>query len=213
MDAFEAVRNRALITVIAYTGVRGSEILADYRDDRRVGLRWHAVDLENGTIRVLGKSQETEDVGLTGQTIKPLHQLRRIIDPPSEGWPVFPSRHPPSLYKRIEEEGYDKPDGDPWDFMLENDIEPPAMSTSGTRTLFKRLSKEADVPGLDLEAGEYLTLHGARRGVGEALYREHGAQRAQRTLRHADPKTTSKMYSHIEASELGEDNTAVFERE
>jgi len=65
------------------------------------------------------------------------------------------------------------------------------MSTSGARTLLKRLSKEAEVPDLDLEDGEYLTLHGARRGVGEALFKEHGAQRAQRTLRHADPKTTS----------------------
>ncbi|ELY66307.1 tyrosine-type recombinase/integrase [Natrinema versiforme] len=213
-DAFEEVRDRALIYVLAYTGVRGSEVLADARHDDRNGLRWDDVYLENGMIEVFGKSQDpNEEVGLTGQTIEPLRRLRTLIDPPAESWPVFPSRHPPSLYDRIDESEYDRPEGNPWEFCLENSIEPPSMSTSGARTLLKRLSKEAEVPGLDFEDGEYLTLHGARRGVGETLYKEHGAQRAQRTLRHADPKTTSEMYSHIEASELGEDNTAVFENE
>ncbi|WP_323174128.1 site-specific integrase [Natrialba sp. PRR66] len=213
-DAFEAIRNRTLITVLAYTGVRGSEVLADYRDERRNGLRWGDVDLENGVITVLGKSQNpNEEVGLTGQTIEPLQRLRTLLDSPANSWPVFPSRHPPSLYENIRAAGYDVPDGDPWEFMLENGIEPPSMSTSGARTVLKRLSSEAPIPDLDTENGEYLTLHGARRGVGEALFREHGAQRAQRTLRHADPKTTSQMYSHIEASELGEANTAVFDDE
>ncbi|WP_090311514.1 tyrosine-type recombinase/integrase [Natronorubrum texcoconense] len=210
-DAVEAVRDRALITVLAYTGVRGSEVVADSRHDRRNGLRWSDVDLENGVIQVFGKSQDREEVGLTGQTIDPLCRLRSLVDPPAESWPVFPSRHPPSLYERIRNAGYDVSDADPWTFVLENAIEPPSVTISGTRTLLKRLSDEADVPGL--ADGEYLTLHGARRGVGETLYREHGAQRAQRTLRHADPKTTSTMYSHIEASELGADNTEVFDDE
>jgi len=34
--------------------------------------------------------------------------------------------------------------------------------------------------------------------VGEKLYRERGAAAAQRILWHADPKTTSEIYSHIE---------------
>ena len=212
-DAFEEVRDRAVIYVLAYTGVRGSEVLADSRHEDRNGLRWTDVNLERGVITVFGKSQDEEEVGLTGQTIEPLRRLRTLVDPPSESWPVFPSRHPPSLYDAIADAGHGKPDGDAWSYVCEHGIEPPSMSTSGARTLLKRLSKEAEVPGLDLKDGEYLTLHGARRGVGEALFREHGAQRAQRTLRHADPKTTSQMYSHIEASELGEDNTAVFDNE
>lgn len=213
-DAFEEVRDRALIYMLAYTGVRGSEVLADSRHDDRNGLRWTDVYLENGMIQVFGKSQDpNEEVGLTGQTIEPLRRLRTLVNPPAESWPVFPSRHPPSLYDRIDNSAHDRPDGNPWEYVLEHEIEPPSMSTSGARTLLKRLSKAAEVPGLDLEDGEYLTLHGARRGVGETLYKEHGAQRAQRTLRHADPKTTSEMYSHIEASELGEDNTEVFEKE
>jgi len=41
-------------------------------------------------------------------------------------------------------------------------------------------------------------------------YREEGAAAAQRALRHADPSTTSEMYSHIEASELSEVGSDVF---
>ena len=50
----------------------------------------------------------------------------------------------------------------------------------------------------------------ARRGVGEKLYRELEVAAAQRTLRHADPKTTSEMYSYIETSENTENVTEVF---
>ncbi|NGM70530.1 tyrosine-type recombinase/integrase [Natronolimnobius sp. AArcel1] len=210
-DPFDAVRNRAVVTTLAYTGVRGSEVLADYRDDRRNGLRWDSVDLEQGVITVLGKNQQREQTALPDQAVAPLERLRTLVDPPAERWPVFPSRHPPSLYERIDAAGYENPDADPWQFVLEKGIEPPSMSTSGARTLLKRLSDEAPIP--DLEGDGYLTLHGARRGVGETLYRERGAAAAQRTLRHADPQTTSEMYSHIEASELAADNTAVFDTE
>ncbi|QCS44921.1 tyrosine-type recombinase/integrase [Natrinema versiforme] len=211
IDAFEEVRDRALVTMLAYSGVRGAEVLADSRDERRNGLRWHSVDLENGVITVLGKSQQKEETALPQQAVEPLRRLETLLDLPADGWPVFPSRHPPSLYSAIDEAGHEKPDGNPWGYVLETGIEPPSMSTSGARTLLKRLSADADVPGLDED--DYLTLHGARRGVGEKLYRERGAAAAQRTLRHADPQTTSEMYSHIEASELAEDNTEVFDGE
>ncbi|MFC6734141.1 hypothetical protein [Haladaptatus sp. DYSN1] len=49
---------------------------------------------------------------------------------------------------------------------------------------------------------DYLTLHGARRGLGETLYREHGPATAQRALRHKSPETTSRAYAHIETSDL-----------
>lgn len=45
------------------------------------------------------------------------------------------------------------------------------------------------------------------------MYREYGAAAAQRTLRHADPRTTSQMYAHIEASELAEETGKLFGRE
>ncbi|MFC7216244.1 tyrosine-type recombinase/integrase [Saliphagus sp. GCM10025334] len=210
-DAIEEVRDRALITVLAYSGVRGAEVLADSNDARRNGLRWQSVDLEAGTITVLGKNQQREETPLTSKAVAPLERLYQIVDPPADGWPVFPSRHPPSLYGAIEDADHDRPDGNPWAYVLEHGIEPPSLSTSGVRTLLKRFSEEANIP--DLEDGEYLTLHGARRGVGETLFRERGAATAQRMLRHADPKTTSQMYSHIEASELGEDVSEVFNGE
>jgi len=61
-NAIEALRNRALVYVLAYTGVRGGEILADSRDDRRDGLRWEDVSLDGGYLWVLGKNQTEEQV-------------------------------------------------------------------------------------------------------------------------------------------------------
>jgi integrase len=212
-DALEEVRDRALVALLAYSGVRGAEVLADYRDDRRNGLRWEKVDLEHGVISVLGKSQRrNEEVPLPEQAAEPLRQLETLLEPFTDSWPVFPSRHPPSLYSKIDNSEHDRPDADPWRFVLEKGIEPPSMTTSGARTLLKRLTKEADIQ-LEDSPKDYLTLHGARRGVGEKLYRERGAAAAQRTLRHADPQTTSEMYSHIDASELADDNTKVFDKE
>jgi len=77
---------------------------------------------------------------------------------------------------------------------------PKALTTNGGRSVLKRLCEAAD---LDIDS-DYLKPHGARRGIGELMCRERGAAVAQRTLRHADPRTTSEMYSHIEASELAE---------
>jgi integrase len=71
----------------------------------------------------------------------------------------------------------------------------------------KRLCEDAN---LDID-GEYLKPHGGRRGVGETLYTELDPVAAQRALRHKDPATTSKMYSHVEASELADDTSEVFE--
>ncbi|UTF55890.1 hypothetical protein [Natronosalvus rutilus] len=59
LDAIEEARGRALITVLAYSGVRGAEILADQNDPRRNGLRCHSVDLEAGTITGPGEEPAT----------------------------------------------------------------------------------------------------------------------------------------------------------
>jgi len=66
------------------------------------------------------------------------------------------------------------------------------------------------VADLDID-GEYLKPHGARRGVGEIMYRQRDAAAAQRTLRHTDPRTTSEMYVHIEAEKLAEEVGDVFD--
>ena len=208
-EAVVELRDKALAYVLAFTGVRGGEILKDSRDDRRVGLRWADVDIENNQITILGKNQQREPAQLPGQTHQPLEQLRRVVKPASEEWPVFISLHAPSMYKVLPND-FDPSDDDGslLDHCRTLGVVPPALSTNGARSVLKRLCKDGDIE-VDGDKG-YLTLHGARRGVGEKLYREHGAAAAQRTLRHADPKTTSEMYSHIETSENAENVTEVF---
>jgi steroid delta-isomerase-like uncharacterized protein len=51
--------------------------------------------------------------------------------------------------------------------IRENEVVLPAISTEGARSVMKRLCDEAD---LDVD-GEYLKPHGARRGLGDELYR------------------------------------------
>ena len=210
MAAVVELRDRALAYVLAYTGVRGGEILKDSRDTRRVGIRWGDVDIEGNQITILGKNQQREATQLPGQTHHPLQQLRRVVDPASDDWPVFISHHAPSMYKVLPDD-FDRPDNDDrslLDHCRTLGVTPPALSTNGARSILKRLCKNGEIV-VDGDK-EYLTLHGARRGVGEKLYRERGAAAAQRTLRHADPKTTSQMYSHIETAENAENVTEVF---
>ncbi|MFC6728929.1 tyrosine-type recombinase/integrase, partial [Natronoarchaeum mannanilyticum] len=41
-------RDRAVVAMLAFTGVRGAEVFADPRDEHRDGLRWGDVDLDRG---------------------------------------------------------------------------------------------------------------------------------------------------------------------
>ncbi len=208
--AVVALRNKALVYVIAFTGARGGEILADSRDDRRNGIRWSDVDIENNQISILGKNQQRESLQLPTQTHHPLEQLKRAVEPASDEWPVFISHHAPSMYRKLPED-FERPDADSrslLDHCRTLGVVPPALSTNGARSVLKRLCRDGEI-AVDSD-DDYLTLHGARRGVGEKLYRERGAAAAQRTLRHADPKTTSEMYSHIETSETAENVSEVF---
>ena len=197
----EALRNRALVYVLAYTGVRGGEILADPRDDRRDGLRWEDISLDGGNLWVLGKNQTREQVQLPRQTHGPLDRLQTALDPASDAWPVFPTLHRPTLSQGLPDTIERDADQSYLDCYQEADRPPSALTTNGGRAVLKRLCNEAD---LDVDGG-YLKPHGARRGIGELMYRERGAAAAQRTLRHADPRTTSEMYAHIEASELADE--------
>lgn len=209
LQAVAILRDRALAYVLAYSGVRGGEILQDPRDDRRAGLRWEDVEIESSRATVLGKDQQREPVQLPEQTHQPLRQLHRVVDPPSGEWPVFPSNHAPSLHSSLPD-GWNRPENDEknlLDHCRTLRVTPPALSTNGGRTVMKRLCDDADI---DID-GEYLKPHGGRRGAGETLYRELDAAAAQRALRHKDPATTSKMYSHIDATELAEDTSEAFE--
>ena len=209
LEAITVLRDRALAYILAYSGVRGGEVLSDPRDDRRIGLRWEHVEIEDNRLTVFGKDQQWEPAQLPKQTHQSLRQLRRALDPPDEDWPVFPTNHAPSLHAALPD-SWERPDDDErslLDHCRTQGATPPALSTNGGRNVLKRICQEAD---LDID-GDYLKPHGGRRGAGETLYRELDAAAAQRALRHNDPATTSKMYSHIDASELAEDTSEAFE--
>ena len=208
-DARTEVRNRALVYVFAYTGARASELVRDPRDERRTGISWGDVDLSGNSIQVLGKDQEREHVQLPTQAHPAIKRWKRVLDPPTESWPVFPTLHAPSLHRPLPEDA--EPGEDLLDSLRNHGARPPSISVNGVRSILKRLCDEGD---MDVSGEkDYLTPHGARRGVGEFLYRHEGFEAAQRALRHEDPSTTSEMYSHIEAGELADMASEAFENE
>ncbi|WP_158059634.1 tyrosine-type recombinase/integrase [Halorussus halophilus] len=217
-DALAESRDRALVATIGYTGVRGAEVLKapGNNDARRTGIRWSDVDLDGGTMHILEKGQQQyRDTSAPKQATSVLERWKQMFDPPNEEWPVFPSFHGPSISAAanagLEADGYSedeiasiRADATALEVCYGYDVAPPALTTAGARTLLQRLSKEADIPGLDTESGEYLELHGGRRGAGSTLVRQKGWEQAQKHLLHADPKTTMDAYSHISAEETAE---------
>jgi integrase len=218
--AIKATRDRALVYVLWFTGVRSAEVLADGNDDRRGrdGLRWSDVSFEDNNIQVLGKTGKWDDRPLPDPTVPPLKRLKSVIDVPSEEWPVFPTLDYPTLVKRFAEtmtaRGYEPAevksirkkrvnDGEvsPLELLADYGIEPPALTTHGAREILKRLTADA---GIDLnDKHGYLAPHGARRGVGEVLVRAYGHAEAARYLDNSE-EIVREHYSHIEACELAE---------
>ncbi|WP_135823735.1 tyrosine-type recombinase/integrase [Halorussus ruber] len=222
-DALAEARDRALVATVGYSGVRGGEVLRDRNDDRRDGVRWRDVDLDGGTMTILEKGkQEYTDTGVPKQAVRALDRWKQVFDPPNDEWPVFPTLHAPSLASAatagLEAEGHDeseieeiRDDATALEICYEYEIAPPALTTAGARNLMQRLSKAADVPGLDTEDGEYLELHGGRRGAGGALLRTKGLEWAQKHLKHANPDTTMKAYENITAEETAKEAGEAFD--
>ena len=224
-EALTAARDRALVSVIGFSGVRGAEVLAASRDDRRTGITWADVDTSQEVLTVLGKSQQIEKAPLTDRPVGALNRWQTLLDPPAEAWPVFPSFHLASLRdaarNQLQDHGVDPATidsitslgtADLVDTFRDRELTPPALTTEGGRYTLKKLSQEAAVD-CSADSKAYLTLHGARRGVGEAYYDEAGFSDAQRVLRHEDPSTTSKMYAHKEASALSDVGSDIFSSE
>jgi integrase len=224
-DALQEVRDHAFVYTIGYSGVRGGEILRTPRgnDHRRTGATWDDINFEDATIEVLGKDQKRELAPLTSKPLSPLERLYDLLDPTSDEWPIFPTFHTPTLWSHVRSQlstrGHDdetiddllNPVDEPLEACRQYNIAPPALTTEGGRRVMQRLTEEA---GIEADGSkDYLTLHGARRGVGEQYYREGSVEAAQRVLRHDDPETTSKMYSHIEASDLSKAGDEVFRNE
>jgi len=130
-----------------------------------------------------------------------------VLEPASDEWSVSPTLHRPTLSQGLPDGIERDADESYLDCYRVAGHNPKALTTNGGRSVLKQLCEAAD---LDID-GDYLKPHGARRGIGELMYRERGAAAAQRTLRHADPRTTSEMYSHIEASELADEVADVFD--
>ncbi|WP_458207573.1 tyrosine-type recombinase/integrase [Haladaptatus sp. NG-SE-30] len=205
-----AYRDRALVRLLALSGVRGAEVFRDPGDEKRTGITWEDVDIEGGAVRVFGKSREYEYAQLPRKAAEALERYHRVSDPPTPRFPVFPTDHAPSKYRAVREQLADDYDEEQIETILDaNDIDDvvreyeiviPAISTRGARNLMKRLCEEAE---LDID-GEYLKPHGARRGLGHHLYSAGHAELAQSALRHASIATTHESYSNIRASETAE---------
>jgi site-specific recombinase XerD len=216
--AIKTLRDRALVCLVGYAGIRGAELLAHPADDRRNGVRWDDVELSEARLTVLSKTQESDDRAIPAQARDPLADYREVLDPAPE-WPVFVTLHRPSLYDRLRQRLGDRgvgddrvesllADRDPYELLADRDVAPPALTTDGARRILRRVTEAAgvDVPG----DHDYLTLHGARRGAGEAMVRAEGYAAAARLLDDTE-RMVRERYSHIEAGELAEQATDAFE--
>jgi integrase len=218
-EAIKACRDRALVYLLSYSGVRGAEVLRDWSDERRQGLRWENVNLKDRYATVFAKKQRLDDRGLPEPAVHPLQMLRKILDAPSDNWPVFPSFHRPTLSKRLAEgltaRGYAeseieelRADRSQIELCVEFDITPPSMTTDAGRHVLKRLCDQA---GIELDdEHDYLMPHGARRGAGEVLVRTSGHSAAARALDNSE-EVVREHYSHIEAGDLADQMTNAFE--
>jgi integrase len=217
--AIKTCRDRALVYLLSYSGVRGAEVLRDRSDERRQGLRWEDVSLNDRYATVFAKKQRLDDRGLPEPALHPLQMHRKVLNAPSGSWPVFPSFHRPTLSKRLTDglttRGYTesgieelRADRSQIEACTEFDITPPSMTTGAGRHVLKRLCDRA---GIELDdEHDYLMPHGARRGAGEVLVRTSGHAAAARALDNSE-EVVREHYSHIEAGELADQMTSAFE--
>lgn len=123
-----------------------------------------------------------------------------MLNPTTENWPVFPTRHHASLSKAVEEglktqaKSADEIEAaleaaTSMEVLRKQGFAPPALSKNVARSLMKRLCDAADV---DID-GEYFNPHGGWRGLGSDLYAQD-AKLAQELLRHESIETTHQSY-------------------
>ena len=212
--ALKAARDRALVVVLAYTAVRVGELLRDPDDPRRRGVRWEDIDLEDGSMDVYRKKQQWDAASLPDPVISPLRSYRKLMDPPTDRWPVFPTLDQRTLGELVQEELSDRGkqsetieglrDEYARDLLLalDSDIRPPSITTDGARLMLQRLTEAAEID-IGHPKHDYLAPHGGRRGIGEVLVRAFGYTVAARYLDNSE-EMVRERYSHIEAGELGD---------
>lgn len=153
--------------MLALSGARGAELFNDPRDEHRNGLRWRDVNLEDGVATVFGKTREQQSIPLTDRVLDALERYYAVLNPVTADWPVFPTRHHPSIAAAVRDgltdRGWDPAeiervfeDASGQELLREHEITPPPLSKNGGRSLMKRLCEDADVT-ID---GEYLKPHG-----------------------------------------------------
>jgi integrase len=211
----QRLREDVLVQLLANSGVRAAEILSSSRDSRRDGLAWRDVHLvddgENGedVIHVLGKDQATNDVAVPSAVRESLLRMHRELDRRFDGvpedWPVFPTRHRPTLSRTAREQlGDDRVDElldelGVVELCIEHDVNVPSLSTNGGRRVMESLCKCANV---DVD-GEYLKPHGGRRALGREVFVEKPGA-ATELLRHKDASTTKESYAEVQRKEVRE---------
>lgn len=207
--SIHACRDRALVYVLAYTAVRGAEILRVPDDARRDGLTWADVDLDAQSLTVFRKKQQWDEASLPAPVVHPLRIYKRILAPPDDEWPVFPTCHYPTLGQLVRDgltaQGYSDQAIEDIRADHERDLlvcraydlgPPPSITPHAARSRMKRLCEDAGIV-LDDQHG-YLAPHGGRRGMGEVLVREFGYATAARYLDNSE-QMVRERYSHIEA--------------
>lgn len=233
-DAVTELRDRAFVYVLAYTGVRGGEILRDPNDADREGLRWGDVNLDQQLVWVVPKKRNAsiDDRPLTPKPAPALERLRSALNP-ADDWPVFPSLAWPALYaglregapdhltEKTVEAALDDADGraELFDLYREWGVTPSAMNTDSGRNTMRLLcdavNDDPEFPGeLDFDDSkhDYLAPHGARRGVGKVLVKQRGYDRAAEQLDNT-PGVVQEHYSHIKAPERSDGVGAAFDEE
>jgi hypothetical protein len=169
----------------AYTAVRVGELLRDPDDPRRRGVRWEDLSLDDGSMDVYRKKQQWDAASLPDPVISPLRSYRKLVDPPTDRWPVFPTFDQRTLANLVRDELADRGvrseaiqecrDTYVRDLLLalDQDLRPQSITTDGARSILRRLT---DVAGVEVDhpKHEYLAPHGGRRGMGEVLVRVHG---------------------------------------
>ena len=215
--AIKASRDRALVAVLCYTGIRAGELLARNDDPRRNGVTWGDIDLEDGRVTVLSKKQEWDHRSLPDQTLHALSMLRNILEP-GDDWPVFCSLSPSVVFPPLRE-ALQQADTDPeeidaivskdraFDLYRRHDLTPTPLQTAGARRIMRRLTEAAEI---ELDQGDYLEPHGGRRGAGEVLVRTHGYAAAARLLDNSE-QMVRERYSHIEAGDLADVASSAFD--
>lgn len=202
-EQLAAFRDRALVYTLAYTGCRGAELAAVPGDPKRNGVAWADVNLAEGVVTVYGKTRTSQEAPVFEPAVDPLRRWGELLEPEPD-WPVFPSGHLPSLYRRLPND-VDTGPGRVWDDLRAHGCRPPSVTTEGVRRVLRRLCEESPY-----EFSEPLRPHGARRGLGDELYREQ-AELAQDALRHRNIETTHASYREERVQRVKERGDEILE--